>query len=158
MPPRPITPSVSNAEAHSNFESSQCSDRSPSNTEISCSHCLGLGHTRKECSNSVRCKICFNYGHVSFRCLAKACYQRRFRPVIPLEDGKSRSLPIYLTEAASLGASAPAPSSPTHPPAVQNHKPPTAMVNWAVDHALMSLAGSCWSTGCPILPSAMRCS
>ena len=36
-----------------------------------CSRCLGLGHTKKLCKGSIRCKSCFNYGHLSYTYLSK---------------------------------------------------------------------------------------
>lgn len=44
---------------------------------IVCLKCLGPGHSRKACSNLVRCRSCFNYGHTSRFCLSKSRQQRR---------------------------------------------------------------------------------
>jgi hypothetical protein len=33
-----------------------------------CFRCLGLGHLIRDCKNPVRCKFCFNYGHLQRSC------------------------------------------------------------------------------------------
>lgn len=48
---------------------------------ISCDRCLGLGHKRKDCTQQIRCKACFNYGHVSSRCLSRKRDKWRYREV-----------------------------------------------------------------------------
>lgn len=37
---------------------------------FNCSRCLGAGHRYADCPNSVRCRACFNYGHLARSCLA----------------------------------------------------------------------------------------
>lgn len=106
-----------------NSKSPVCNRRGPDNLDsaqvkdlqnLKCSKCLGLGHTRKECTSLVRCDVCFHYGHLSGHCFAKARKSCIFRPVSKLEGEGSRSVPIY--SAPSLGASvSPAQPNPRHP-------------------------------------------
>ena len=37
-----------------------------------CSRCLDTRHDRSQCANNIRCRACFNYGHVQRICLTKA--------------------------------------------------------------------------------------
>lgn len=96
-----------------------------------CFKCLGHCHLRKDCRGLVRCKSCFNYGHVSSSCLYEARNQRQYRPISHLEGkGSHATTPIYPSPSPALGASVhTVPPSPT----VRNPKYSTAMVNWAVD-------------------------
>jgi hypothetical protein len=34
-----------------------------------CSRCLSMSHSTKDCTNEVRCRACFNYGHIKRNCL-----------------------------------------------------------------------------------------
>jgi hypothetical protein len=36
-----------------------------------CFRCLGWGHQRRFCRNSVCCHVCYNYGHISRSCVAR---------------------------------------------------------------------------------------
>jgi hypothetical protein len=36
----------------------------------SCGKCLNMGHLTKDCTNEVRCRSCYAYGHVRKNCLA----------------------------------------------------------------------------------------
>nr|TKW14262.1 hypothetical protein SEVIR_5G156900v2 [Setaria viridis] len=37
-----------------------------------CSHCLAPGHLAHSCSSQIRCRACFNYGHLRKWCLTKS--------------------------------------------------------------------------------------
>lgn len=96
----------------------------------SCSKCLGRGHLRKDYANLVRCKLCFNYGHISSTCLSKARIQRVYRPVTALEgEGPRPKDPIKCSSAPFLEQSVPKSSSS---PSVNPSSPPS-MANWEVD-------------------------
>ena len=46
-----------------------------SNPSLGCTgynHCLDKRHDRSQCANNIRCRACFNYGHVQRICLTKA--------------------------------------------------------------------------------------
>lgn len=131
LAPNPSSLSNSNLGTRpSNVQTHQSLAQDPLVEVKKCSKCLGPGHSRKDYTNLVKCRTCFNYGHISSACLSKACHQRRYRPVSYLEDEGSQCLPLYSDASASLDASAPAPpSSLLPPPIVENHKPSTSMVN-----------------------------
>lgn len=40
-----------------------------SNSANGCLNCFADDHSTRSCSNPPRCKVCFNYGHLSFSCL-----------------------------------------------------------------------------------------
>lgn len=65
---------------------------SPSSKIPSYSKCLRTGHLRKQCSNLVRCRSCYNYGHVSAACLSKSRNHRLYRPISKFEgEGADKS-------------------------------------------------------------------
>jgi len=39
---------------------------------VSYSRCLGVGHDRSSCVSKIRCRACYNYGHVQRKCLIRA--------------------------------------------------------------------------------------
>lgn len=43
----------------------------PSSPPLYCSRCLATGHTRIACKSQIRCKSCYNYGHVMKTCLTR---------------------------------------------------------------------------------------
>jgi hypothetical protein len=45
----------------------------------SCFKCLGWDHFRATCSSQIRCKSCFNYGHISRNCFARR-KEKTYRP------------------------------------------------------------------------------
>ena len=91
-----------------------------------CSRCLGPNHLRKDCTNMVRCKSCFSYGHISSVCLLKARNQQRFRPISREGEGTEKA-PIYLSSSPTLEASVYTAPLPT----VQNPNLSPPMANWA---------------------------
>jgi hypothetical protein len=58
----------------------------PLTSQSACSKCLGLDHFRKYCRNMVRCKFCYNYGHISISYLSKSHRSRKFRPISRVES------------------------------------------------------------------------
>lgn len=36
-----------------------------------CGKCLSFGHTKETCTNEVRCRFCFHYGHIERKCFLK---------------------------------------------------------------------------------------
>ena len=78
-----------------------------------CSRCLGLGHTRKLCKGSIRCKSCFNYGHLSYTCLSKG-RQRHYRPITKSDVGRPRPAPLNATTSSSSKHSEKLTPSPSH--------------------------------------------
>lgn len=92
--------------------------------------CLGLGHDRKICKQSVRCNVCFNYGHIFFQCLSKKRVQWRFRPVSRLKGEESGKVHLYSGASPSLDSSS-LHQSP-NPPSPPKYPTPT-MANWPVD-------------------------
>lgn len=119
--------------AHSRVLRTRVTGPDPTEKVTVCNRCLNLGHTRKACTNMVRCKICFNYGHVSPSCLAKARLQRKFRPIAVREGERAGGEAINSTSIASLVASAPAPSPSITTAIVQNPSSSPPMANWSVD-------------------------
>lgn len=87
----------------------------PSN-EVYCFKCLGPGHTRKACTQSVRCICCFNYGHTSLFCLSRNRAQRRYR-VVSCSEGEG-------THGAHLYSGDPPFLSPPSLPNPLSHLPP----------------------------------
>jgi hypothetical protein len=39
-----------------------------------CQRCLSLNHSTKDCINNIRCRGCFNYGHIKRNCLSAKAY------------------------------------------------------------------------------------
>ena len=37
----------------------------------SCGRCLSMGHSTRACTNDIRCRSCFSYGHIKKHCLGK---------------------------------------------------------------------------------------
>lgn len=96
-----------------------------------CSRCLGPGHSTKECGNLVRCRTCYNYGHMSVSCLSKSRHTLKFRPVsIPEGEGATPSSFKSVEQLldASVATPPPLPATPT----VKNLNS-SAMANWACD-------------------------
>lgn len=93
-----------------------------------CSRCLGPGHSRKEFTNLVRCKLCFNYGHISPACLSKPRLQRKFRPIAHLEGEGADSSDKYQDGTPILDSSASIPP-PRCPPTANSRKPQFICLN-----------------------------
>lgn len=68
-------------------------------------NCLGLGHFKKDCRQSIQCKACFNYGHVALRCLSKKRNQWCFWVVSCLEGEGAGVHHLYPGDPQSLGPS-----------------------------------------------------
>ncbi|TVU20466.1 hypothetical protein EJB05_36674, partial [Eragrostis curvula] len=112
---------------------------------VSCFRCLSPLHLIANCNNSVRCKICYFYGHISRDCRAKF----RFRASAwakkdPVDHGPAGNpKPIGNGEASISGDSGQSPPSPPpnqnssacSSPLAGNSAPPSsaAMANFPVD-------------------------
>lgn len=66
----------------------------PSKPSFFCASCLGLGHQRKVCTQMVRCKICYNYGHISSDCLPETA-KNSVTGWFPVRNAKSRDLCLF---------------------------------------------------------------
>lgn len=100
----------------------------------SCTKFLGLGHTRKTCTQSIRCHQCFNYGHSARSCLNRLSPKRHSRPISRVEVGE-----------ASPGNKNPGRCSLLTPSTtVSPLRPPTSPTQ---NHPLCLLAPLPWRTG-----------
>lgn len=77
-----------------------------------CSRCLGPGHTWQDCKGSIRCKSCFNYGHLSFACHSKG-RQRVYRPISKSEGGRPPPSPLNAVASSSSAHSEKLSTSPS---------------------------------------------
>lgn len=94
-----------------------------------CSRCLGPGHSRKDCGNMVRCRTCFNYGHISVSCLSKSRSMLKFWPV-STPEGEGTTPSFINSGDQTLDASfSTLPHRPTTP--IVKNPNSTAMANWA---------------------------
>jgi hypothetical protein len=71
-----------------------------------CSKCLSMGHMVADCTNQIRCKSCYFYGHIAKNCikgLAKSRKQWVPKRVTPdFLAQKSRDSPLLLTSTVSV--------------------------------------------------------
>jgi len=108
--------SSSDAICTADFLEAKVSNSNPSLGLTGCSRCLDTRHDRSQCANNIRCRACFNYGHVQRICLTKArpklVWIRKEIPTnrIDCEDlesravdaGKSDSLPFQSRDQPNL--------------------------------------------------------
>jgi hypothetical protein len=95
----------------------------PLTSQSACSKCLGLDHFRKYCRNMVRCKFCYNYGHISISYLSKSHRSRKFRPISRVESEGSRPPPFYISHPLLLDASVSSPPPQFATSTVENLNP-----------------------------------
>ncbi|KAM0894957.1 hypothetical protein ACQ4PT_024153 [Festuca glaucescens] len=66
-----------------------------------CGRCLHMGHQTKDCTNDIRCRACFSYGHIKKNCLgAKQKSAQIWVPKRTKADFALNTAEISLTEAA----------------------------------------------------------
>lgn len=107
---------------------------------ILCSHYLGLGHNRKDCSQMVRCRACFNYEHVSSRCLSKNHDKWHFRRVSRCGGEGSSAKGINAGSAPPIEPSVS--SVPPSPTTAHPENPTSTMATGLLIHAHSSLRAS----------------
>lgn len=91
-----------------------------------CTKCLGLGHSRKDCTGSLRSKIFSNYSHVSFICLSNPGFNAVIG-LFPIRKVKRHRICIYtLLHLPPLTPSSPLCPPPRH---LQQAKPQPLLIN-----------------------------
>ena len=103
----------------------------PSGSDGLCRRCLGPGHSRKECTNLVRCLLCYNYGHISQSCLSKIHAKRRYRVVSCSEAGGSLGNDLFPNTSPPL-----VPSAPLFPLCLLQSLKTPLRPPWRIGHAI----------------------
>jgi hypothetical protein len=71
-----------------------------------CSKCLSMGHNVSDCTNQIRCKNCYFYGHIAKNCIKRFSKSRQQwvpkRVALDSLAQKSRDSPLLLTTAISV--------------------------------------------------------
>ncbi|TVU01464.1 hypothetical protein EJB05_53082, partial [Eragrostis curvula] len=92
-----------------------------------CYRCLAWGHRSRFCSSPVRCRACYNYGHIAARCMARRRKPRVYR-IKPRNAG-----PATLSPQPSPGPSATTINPMTQsalPQPYDPHPPPPPPPRW----------------------------
>jgi hypothetical protein len=75
-----------------------------------CSRCLSMSHSTNDCTNEVRCRACFNYGHIKRNCLKG---KEKARQIWVQKRPNLESPDVPNKEDLSLTAGTPGVSTPT---------------------------------------------
>jgi hypothetical protein len=85
-----------------------------------CFLCLGWGHQRRFCRNSIRCHVCYNYGHISCSCVAQKkvkFYRKKILSARPSLGQQNLELPFIPKPSTS--------QTPFYSPPVALSSPPS---------------------------------
>jgi hypothetical protein len=97
-PNQNFTKSVRGTPAdHSTTQIGPSAQQNDVSTSIFCSRCLMKGHWNQLCTNQIRCRSCYNYGHIAAKCLSRLRSKRfswRIKYVSPIYEGENYPLPI----------------------------------------------------------------
>jgi hypothetical protein len=86
---------------------------------ICCSRCLASGHNVSDCTSEIRCKSCYQYGHIKWSCLLARRKKHIFciKEVSPGNQSRSGSPAVPTPNSSSCATpSTPPPTSPTRCP------------------------------------------
>jgi hypothetical protein len=87
-----------------------------------CSRCLSMGQNSTQCVNDIRCRECFNYGHIGKNCIAT--FAKKSTKWVPKrQTNKGKTLDSGATR-PNIGSAVPSPSKPTPPPVLPVPPPP----------------------------------
>ncbi|TVT99435.1 hypothetical protein EJB05_55207, partial [Eragrostis curvula] len=122
-----------------------------------CWRCLGEGHTKFKCSNQIRCKACFNYGHMARWCFTRTRPQLMWAPKTDVEPKRrpkqsdqvstEENIAISISGSSVSKPSSVFPSPSTPPPLIETLDSTTSedddlMANFPVNPMLFAPAGA----------------
>jgi hypothetical protein len=87
-----------------------------------CFRCLGWGKQRRFCRNSVCCRVCYNYGHISCSCVAwrkVKIYRKKLSPTPPSLGQQILELPFMPKPSTSQPPSYFQPAASPSPPSAE---------------------------------------
>ncbi|TVU08508.1 hypothetical protein EJB05_41913, partial [Eragrostis curvula] len=145
---------VHDQHADPNFKDSvpDCGTSISSASSVSnliCLNCLSVGHTKLQCSSPVRCKSCYNYGHVARWCLTRSRPRLMWAPKkTTVNKTQESSVSVKISSRTNYDSSpsklASASTSRKSPPqiAAPANSTSTTMANYPVNPMLYAPAGA----------------